>query len=57
MKRILLNIKAGLDGGYSKEVSLMQYAQSFQMRIGALSKSIMSLCSMNTKEEKAMERK
>ena len=57
MRRISSNIKIDQDGGYFRVVFPMQYAQSFQMRIGRLSKSIMSLCSMNNKGEKDMEQK
>ena len=57
MRRISSNTKTDWDGGFSKEVFQMQYAQSFQMRIGRLSKSIMSLCLVNIKEEKGMEQK
>ena len=57
MRRISSNIKIDQDGGFSKEVFQMRYAQLFPMRIGRLSKLIMSLCSMNNKGEKGMEQK
>ena len=57
MRRISSSIKIDQDGGFSKEVFQMRYAQLFPMRIGPQLKFIMSLCSMNNKGEKGMEQK
>ena len=55
MKHILLNIITNQDGGFTRVVFPMQYVPLFPTKIGPLSKCIMSLCSMNIKEGKAME--
>ena len=55
MKHILLNTITNQDGGFTRAVFPMQFVPLFPTKIGPLSKCIMSLCSMNIKEGKAME--